>query len=538
MHFYEINERKVTEWNSVYALMDENRPLQHGSVVNVVENGLIVDFHCPARRSVLVEFGKVFDAWFDKPSSWFWCGNPRFPHPWEDDYGPPPANADRLAVRVLLRARPEDPWVWYPGKLLIFGFEYGDDWMFVEVDMGGALRRELIHSSQMLYPMTDEELQRIVIKPGDFVTRCVNLPEGYWTSVTPALSAALSQKIDDDLGGRCISVLSEKMLMMQHRTGRPITADHLAGCFEKAKTVSGLYVKCGREYRCSFHPPPLKTKRKKPLTTCGRGISLPLILLADIFQSLDTIGRLRCRRTCYAWDAILTSAEVCSEVRVSFDHAVFTTRWSSMDLTYYAVYNCILKHITPATRRICFLDYDKKNLYARDWGKPVIDCVRQVLSGTGRRIQRLVFCKRYINLHDENLAECFDEMVDSYRKLAAVCDKTVYRAVILEDECLRSRIRHAVIDLKNCSATELWDMFESHLDAVIPPAATAERIVQELCADRKESVVAKILHSYQSADPRHTNHYRDWKWTEENLQALDITKLNRTTLCALNAKAP
>ncbi|XP_055344058.1 transmembrane protease serine 9-like [Paramacrobiotus metropolitanus] len=58
-------------------------------------------------------------------------------------------------------------------------------------------------------------------------------------------------------------------------------------------------------------------KRKQSLCAGERVLELPLEMLKDIFQSLDIVERLRCRHTCQLWDAILTTAELCSDVRVS-----------------------------------------------------------------------------------------------------------------------------------------------------------------------------------------------------------------------------
>ncbi|XP_055329835.1 uncharacterized protein LOC129582348 [Paramacrobiotus metropolitanus] len=299
MHFYEIFRRTVSAWNAVDVLVDENGPLQHGSVINIVEDGVIVDFYCESQRSVLVAFGKTFLASSrEKELSW---SSVHFPEEWPCMDRRPPAGVAPPDVQVLLRVCPTGPWAWHPGKLLMHQFECADEYAFVEVQLGAVKVRELVNTVQVRFPLSVQEMQYWMLKPGDFVVRSIPLPAGYWQCITPSLSAAFSQETEEQLGARCICVHSERMVYLRSCGRTAISDSSLASHLEKAKTYANnaRYVSCGREYHYYWGSPkstlsgPLKTKRVK---VSAAGIPIPRLLLVEIFQSLDTIERLRCRR--------------------------------------------------------------------------------------------------------------------------------------------------------------------------------------------------------------------------------------------------
>ncbi|XP_055355602.1 uncharacterized protein LOC129600945 isoform X1 [Paramacrobiotus metropolitanus] len=213
MHFFETSKRKVKAWNSVDVLVKEHGPLQHGSVIDVAENGLLIDFYFTAQRAVLVEFGKVFGSESDEES---FSPDAKSPAPWSDRYCPPPAGADQPPVQALLRARPEGPWAWSPAKLLMFAIEHSSELFFVEVQLDGFVLRELVLRAQLRYQPSEQEMHRRVIKHHDFITRCVNSATG----------AVLSRDLSEYFNARSITALSGYTAYLQRRDENPVVADH------------------------------------------------------------------------------------------------------------------------------------------------------------------------------------------------------------------------------------------------------------------------------------------------------------------------
>ncbi|XP_055327391.1 uncharacterized protein LOC129580733 isoform X2 [Paramacrobiotus metropolitanus] len=435
MHLYETTERKLRAWNSVDALLDKHGPLQHGSVINVRDSGLIIDFYCAGQRSMLVKFGKVFASWIDQKCLWL---DSRFPISWTNSYCPPSAESDKPDVQVLLRVHPDGPWLWHPGKLLMCNFVEVYEYVFVAVQLGGTTVHELVRLSQVRFPPSEDEMRRRIIQAGEFVMRTVDLPDGYWQFIyTPELTAAFCQLIDDMYHARCLLVFSNLIHYLQRTNGFAIPDKrHLLDSLIQAEYFAKHYVKCGRDYLRFWNPAHIKTNEETPLMQEERCFPLPRLLLVEIFQSLDTIGRQRCRRTCHRWEVILTSNEACRDVRVSFGRTDFTSRWLDHDLAPYAVYSCVLKHVTPATCAICFLDHDDGWQPNQDWRTGVLDCLQQVLGGVGRRIQRLVFFRFHIHVHGTSkpLMECFEEMTQNYDALASCCEKIIHKDVVLTSE--------------------------------------------------------------------------------------------------------
>ncbi|XP_055350994.1 uncharacterized protein LOC129597439 isoform X1 [Paramacrobiotus metropolitanus] len=77
----------------------------------------------------------------------------------------------------------------------------------------------------------------------------------------------------------------------------------------------------------------------------GTRLGVAVCMLKEIFRSLDTVDRQRCRRTCQLWETLLTSAELCTEVRVSRQRPSQRIQWDGD----YLVYACFFKHIMANT---------------------------------------------------------------------------------------------------------------------------------------------------------------------------------------------
>ncbi|XP_055355593.1 uncharacterized protein LOC129600935 isoform X2 [Paramacrobiotus metropolitanus] len=147
-----------------------------------------------------------------------------------------------------------------------------------------------------------------------------------------------------------------------------------------------------------FHNEPLKNagtsadaepKRKTPLSVGEKYLALPLEVLKEIFLSLDTVDRVRCRRTCHLWARLLAADDVGSEVRVALPgHRV-------RDI--YALYACVAKSITPATRTISLRENGR-------YREGVFEVAQNLLKEAGIRLHRCIVHRRSSSLEESNVA--------------------------------------------------------------------------------------------------------------------------------------
>ncbi|XP_055355608.1 uncharacterized protein LOC129600949 [Paramacrobiotus metropolitanus] len=168
-----------------------------------------------------------------------------------------------------------------------------------------------------------------------------------------------------------------------------------------------------------------------------------------------------------------------------------------------------------------------------------------MLADSGRRIQRMIFCQRRIST-GKSVATTFADIAEAYRELASSCDKVIYKDVTLEDQFVQSCVPHAVFALSAFNVTQLWNVFEAHLDAGAPDLAVLKEWITRASAGEwrraeltrldQGSTTIQILLNCQSADPRPTTNYRGCWWTVDELLSVDVNQLSRLTLAVFAAK--
>ncbi|XP_055353173.1 uncharacterized protein LOC129599063 [Paramacrobiotus metropolitanus] len=271
----------VDAWNAVDVRIDGQ--LQHGRVINVVEGGLIIDFECPAQRSQFVEYGRIY--------YWSLCGANTVP--------------DGTVVDVLLRRQPNDAWIWYPGTVVSIGDYDYDDAAWVEVQLPQGTVSELIPWQQVRPQPTagrKSELRRL--KKNAFVIRCCPLPATIYWTIEEAFQCVLVRS-----GVMCTSLLRQTLLYLQLREDDPLKPEHLEEAYHKAQ-------KKKKRGCCTLTKLGLRILRRWPICATTEdwevgnsdqiGLPLPGEMLVEVFQSLDSIGRVRCRRVCHVWNKLLT----------------------------------------------------------------------------------------------------------------------------------------------------------------------------------------------------------------------------------------
>ncbi|XP_055353136.1 uncharacterized protein LOC129599030 [Paramacrobiotus metropolitanus] len=528
MHLYENADRSVYAWNAVDGEIDGR--LQHGFVVGLEENGitpprLIVDFGCPTQEAMPVEYGKIWD-----------CSTYR-----------PTRAREGAAVEALLHDGADRPWKWYPAKMLIPKFKHLDNVALVEVVTGGQTRREMLPRRQ-IRNRSGIAAKKDLLPVGHFILQTCHVPNGYWTRPFPETTLLL-REVERKFKVRLIKVFSQQILFVGRCQEAPLQDEDVARVFEKGKQDSAFYELLHKSTEESDDGEP---KRKKPLNVGGRGLPMDSRVLKEVFHSVDTVERQRCRRTCQLWETILTSAELCSDLRVTRQKPSSTPQAVKWDCNY-ALYACIFKFITPATRTICIRDteprfLDMSNLHGRS---DALGFIKKILEDAGSRIDRFIVHQRSITIAQPehsvfwDFGVLFAEMTAHTSQLVSCCERMVwkdYALTLLGTEtapAMEFRIPAAVLIGGRVDEAYLVDLFEKHLLWEGPPLLGQflyinQGMTSRIAGGAWATKVLQILQDYQSADPRPSAHYPERQWSLDDILGLDLNKLNRFCLRALS----
>ncbi|XP_055347077.1 uncharacterized protein LOC129594418 isoform X2 [Paramacrobiotus metropolitanus] len=474
----------VSAWNAVDVIVDGR--LQHGKVISLAEGGLIIDFECVTQRSQFVQYGRIFCCL----SKYSWKGT----------------------VQVLLRCHPDSPWIWYSGRVVPLGLQSYTDVEYVEVQLPYGTARELVSYDQVRLAPTYEELRGRRVGPGDFVIRGCPLPTTFWADGTPLLREIFQCEMSQRHQVLCTTLLIHTLHYLQCQTAAPLTAEHVDVTYtsSRAKLESGW-----------LSGPSRLLLRQKMVIACrtqltaadseadGTDVSLalPAELLVEIFQALDSIGRVRCRRVCAVWNTLLTTLAYFPDVRVSGRHGEYDEQSNTM----HWLLACLLKCPSRVTQIVALIQVDWYGC-----GADLSALINGVRS-TSNLVSTLVLYK----VDFGGTVDCIARMTGLMADLVLEFSST-YRKILW----------------KRC---RMWDLFESSLLLRKPldrPALTAW--IADCVAHKPiryiENNIFQELYSYQSVDPRRSTHYHRRKWRLSNVGDLDVNKLTTITTAALSEK--
>ncbi|XP_055357042.1 uncharacterized protein LOC129602101 [Paramacrobiotus metropolitanus] len=543
MYWYDDAERSVYAWNAVD--VEVNGLLQHGHVIGLDESDgdaprLIVDFQCMAQRSVLMDHGKAYDCSRKGKSD-------KMPEPleWTDRFSSAAAGPGHLTVEVLLRAHSNQPWTWFPAKLLLFRFA-NRKYAFAEAVLGEQRVREVLPVSQIRQPSKTETLQKKLLPPGHFTIRTCSVPDGYWLTMEPAMPAMFRKDLQRECRIHLVSVRSHTLHYLQRSAEPPISDE------DARKSVKHVMFRIDHGLDPLLRIPnneASEPRRKAAATGNERGLPLPPELLTEVLTSLSTVDRQRCRRTCQLWEDILTSADGSRDLRLSLQEPSFSARVERDWSADYAVYGCIFKHFTPVTRTISLHDRevsDDSGMELEDttYASQAMDYIKQVLDDGASGIERFILHQRSMSIMAFNysLAEYFDSVAALYSSWAACCRRIIWKDSVLKYTDgfgmteLEFRIPYAVFNLNTLDAAQIWELFEralcwnNWLDVECLAQQTTDLVHRK--SETACSKLVELLEAYQEPDPRPSAHYFGRKWTVGNLDCLDVRKLNRICLYA------
>ncbi|XP_055353821.1 uncharacterized protein LOC129599557 isoform X2 [Paramacrobiotus metropolitanus] len=438
-NLYEDDHRSVDAWNAVDVEVDGM--LQHGHVIDIQDSDplcLIVDFGCPSQQSVSVEYGRAFG-----------CSSvPADERPKVRKKKRAPELTEYPDMQALLRACPDQPWIWYPARIIIPRLIGLANFVIVEATLAGQVIREILPRVQIRPSPSASELRSRIIQLGHFFITLNSLGDRYLTVVT-------DKPIPSDQGreGEQQCVLIAYLRYMQRRRNNlaktrnaAVTGEfcHVSETDDGMGTMSGAW---------------------------ERGLLLPVVLLAEVFQSMDSIHRQQCRRVCRLWGDIIISPLVAQHFTVALPTPVSNSADYGRDRNVnYVTYSCILKQITSATRTICLRDndYNRHEVVAQldsdTLAGQTMQYIQQILQNAGIRINRLVLYRRSMQMNRRySLAANIDDTVELYSSLASCCDHIIWKECQLGRDAVTFNFPRTVISLDCVNASGLWETFDRHI---------------------------------------------------------------------------
>ncbi|XP_055356252.1 uncharacterized protein LOC129601462 isoform X2 [Paramacrobiotus metropolitanus] len=498
MHLYGDLYRSVYAFNAVDVEVDGM--LQHGHVIDVVDvdkypQFLLVDFGCADHEPELCEYGKVFECSkeLEKIMDEEWIKG------YEDHYG-----YSTPDVEVLLRGHPDLPWQWFPAKIIRYVSLrlYTPDHALVEVEFNGCTARELLPLEQIRLRTTEAVLQSRTLLPGHFCIEVVS-GERYLTT-----TAALAQSSTDRT--KSFAENMERYFRFEYRR----------------RLVSEL-----RQMQRRRAVIPINMDMRD---SSADGIALPVEILKEVFLALGTIDRQRCRRICPLWNEIIHQPEVCADIRVTLEAPL-----PIIQMPHEACWR---------EERRNQQDYEREPTSSLD---RVLNFLLKPLLDDGTvRIQRLILQRRrqIIHFHRHRLSDWFDGMVKLYAKFRSCCQRIIWanwslgvtisrRGLTYTEYDMELYFPLAKFNLDSLNAAQFWELFENNLCGEAENVELVTKwwprsILWRDFISRK--IVAKILTKCQKGDPRPNAYYSDQKWTYDNLDSVDVMKLNKLGLRVLS----
>ncbi|XP_055330790.1 uncharacterized protein LOC129583100 [Paramacrobiotus metropolitanus] len=523
----------VNAWNGVDVEVDGGQ-LQHGNVIGVVEKGLLIDFQCGNQRSQFVEYERNIFHYSEYERAPVQC---------------PTARAQVLSRRQL---QTDGPWLWYEASVIPnVCTSYDNDALFVELQLpqGVGTVHELLPFQQVRAPPTDAHLNKRRVEKGQFVQRCCPLPTAFWSAAMPQLGTVFNRELGERHRVVFVARLKQTLLYLQ----RAYNKDQLDA--EKLEKVCQLATNAAEGSGTTSRLPAVRAqpmmamtdhvgsgsgsggrKRRRGVDSGAGCLQLPAEVLLEVFRTLDSIERVRCRRTCGLWNGLLTTEAHFPEVRVSGEIEDYGDQGVFGEESMYWAMACILKCLHRRTKALVISNRQLGG-YAQ-----LFEAVQHRLQN-GRRLPLVVFFGCVFGCDRLSLPDMMELEAGVVRKCPG--QRVVWKECRLFDGFLQAAIAYHEFDVQGQSAEQmemqLWDVFEGNLVVEEPldlPALQAMIAAAHppagICQLSAKRVFILGQGQYQDADPRPTTtHYRDWHWRLDAMAGVDVRKLTKLTAAFL-----
>ncbi|XP_055353182.1 uncharacterized protein LOC129599070 [Paramacrobiotus metropolitanus] len=418
--------RSLYAWNAVEVLVDG--VMQLGKVVNLAEKGLIVDFGCAGQRSQFVEYHTVFQSQRLLTSGGAHV-NP--------------------GVQVLLRAGRDCPWAWYSGKALSLGTDsegYLAGLVVVEVQLPHGIVKELLPMNQGRRPLSESDLALLSVRDGGFVIRECSLPATYSGGFQPPFEIH-PIRLPRTRRVLCTAVLGDRLLYLQHGVDRPLQPEELEELYNRMKKNGDIPENLIFSTQITVKG---QDRHRQAKASCQLFQFLPSELLREVFQSMDSINRIRCRRVCALWNTVLTTDANLPDVRVSGRKEDSPS--SRMPPLFWAL-NCLLHCVSGRAKWIVLANMEMSECDQAD----------TLIRYSAGRIQTLVFnrCSWIGNAWSSSLGT----IMECLRRVCGTAERAVWKQCHIGERRLTAVVpQHSIVCLPDERLLEqLRDMFEKHL---------------------------------------------------------------------------
>ncbi|XP_055349630.1 uncharacterized protein LOC129596386 isoform X2 [Paramacrobiotus metropolitanus] len=478
---------------------------EYGRVINVLENGLVVDFDCPGRRSELVEHGNVY-----RTQNWF------FQAPVVELYNSLFKEYATAQIEVLMRESLDRPLAWYSAKFLVQR-AYWNSVVLTEVQLEHGTLPVLVPAGHIRMVSSPEEQDEERIINDYFVIRTRQLPETYQELIGTDLPMwHMWDGFKDALiwRGRVypVCVLDGTLVYVEARERIIYFAENMMEHIKDAvndvtnKINEPLY--CRKTTSPAFGPTSFETDESVQ-NQFTRLSELPPCILSEIFQYVPPDERAQYRRVCALWDLLLNRD-------VAFQHISVSCSWQRSSYSRrgyhsedYTAGLCLLKCVTRATSSIVITD--AQDYKYRDWlGDILRPQFQSVLYGV-------------------------KALASACNRVSPVCDGIMWRECALSVRCKyidTASVPYGVINPGSANIkADLYDLFEKGLPGV--DLARLSHWITSVVRPSRNSHFLKDI-EWLLLDCQH--HDQETKWTKAKLKRLDVAQLSSFSIYALDEK--
>ncbi|XP_055343927.1 uncharacterized protein LOC129592012 [Paramacrobiotus metropolitanus] len=291
-------KKDVWRAGAVDVLVETNgiRSLHHGFIADMDPEHLVIDFGFPGHRSDVIPFSKCRDRGYTDS---IFVGN---------------------KVRALSQRSADQPWRWYPAKLLAYERQ---EFAFVEMEVDGVLVRDVLPTDRVENAVELENFQSEMRTYYKYSVELPNDQELISLTERPRFGIWWNREADTIAVKRIAGTLS---YLTVNETMLSTTQ-----CTSFLHAVRGLLIgpdewkPAKRPFQAAF---PHGKKRSKsevlmpmalpPANIQGFTIAdvLPEVVL-EILSDIDITNQQRCRRVCRTWNHLLTSPVV---IKIDIDN--------------------------------------------------------------------------------------------------------------------------------------------------------------------------------------------------------------------------
>ncbi|XP_055329614.1 uncharacterized protein LOC129582194 isoform X2 [Paramacrobiotus metropolitanus] len=549
-------------WNSVDVLGDDGL-LRYGRVVDVAEDGLIIDFLCFNRRREFTPFHKIFHVNDDR-----WSASMS---PWESE------NAD-----ILMRDNASGAWTWFPAKILgTFQDMIRADYC-VAIVYGGTLQEYATVVPKLRIRVKTDPNWRSPIQDNykhyihakhlpvpkfvqTFVKRIIPLPEGCPAKLVAASLKQGKKGMPYDYAryhAHAVDIVDGCVVYLQCRPNSAKDIDDTY-CIRHGKRVT-----VWQERLESLHQFIIQSalRMSEPLAEilpaateilpAAEVAVLSIELWTEVFSHLDVITQVKQCRVCPLWNLIWDSASL--KAKVILDSAAFTKEDQCSELKpLYFMTSALFKRISPFTQYITIADYGER-MDGMDVVK-ILDILNFILQRNANIRPKGIFLYRLecyllsFKYDGSYKFECSLRSPFSGNMVGSTRETFTHSVVACPDLlCHNIHLIKCTIALNILLSLELseiaevrhqrlignfgemlWNAMEAQLPApretevyLLSTWLKAIQADAETTGWAKHNVVCKTLCATQTTDPRPSLYYRGKRWCVDGLHDLQLKKLS------------